>query len=94
MKPTGVALTVATSGGGMAVVWNLLCPRLAMLEPGEQAALHTMLVTMAAAVIAIAVRVSRRLSRWAERELAATPAPTGSRAFRLEILAGLHEGER
>jgi hypothetical protein len=94
MKPTGVALTAVTGNGGLAVLWNLACPQLGMLQPAEQAVLHTCLAAITTALLAVLVRLAQRLSLWAHRELDLEPAPTGARAFRLELLAGLHERDR
>lgn len=91
MKPTGVALTTVGGNGALAVAWNWLCPELGMLQPTEQAALHTTLAAITAGAIAVAVRLAGRTAAWAERELATEPRPTGARAWRLELLAGLQE---
>jgi len=91
MRPTGVALTAIGGNGTLAVIWNLACPQLGMLQPAEQAALHTVLAACVAGMLAVGVRLVARTSAWAERELQSTPPPTGARAWRLEILAGLHE---
>jgi hypothetical protein len=64
-----------------------------MLQPGEQAVLHTALAASVTGLLAVSVRLVARLSRRAELELASDPRPTGSRAWRLELLAGLHTKE-
>jgi hypothetical protein len=93
VKPTGVALTAVAGNGGLAVLWNITCPQLAQFSPAEQAAMHTLLASIAAGTIAVLVRLVARTAHWAERELANDPPPTGARAWRLELLAGLHGGQ-
>ena len=93
MKPTGVALASVGGNGAIAVLWNWACPQLGMLQPTEQAAIHATLVGVTVAGIAVLVRLVARSSAWAERELATEPRPTGARAWRLELLAGLSGGK-